>query len=311
MPDAVTHCFLAEAARDASNISYLTNHFDLMQIGAQGPDPFFYYHFLPWQPNNGAKKLASRLHTESTKPFLELIISLADDDESKAWVSGFLTHFALDTVAHPYVFYRTGLFDKETQENRGYHLMLERAIDNIYIEQRGIYPNLYDVKQRHFSRKNIPNRIIEILNQAGSTLYQQLDMGDMYAQGYTDFRNAFRWLNYDPIGIKKVIFRLLDKVTKGDILFSALSAYNYVNQGIDYLNLERTTWHHPSTNEAFNLTFDELFDQATAKAIQLIQLANSYFTTKDQTLFSGINDQSYDTGLPCGTAPMTYFDIMY
>lgn len=311
MPDAVTHCFLAEAAKNACDISYLNNHFDLMQIGSQGPDPFFYYHFLPWMPNNGANKIASRLHTESTKPFLELIISLADDDESKAWVSGFLTHFALDTVAHPYVFHRTGLFNKETQANRGYHLMLERAIDNIYIEQRGNYPNIYNIKQRHFSRKEIPQRIVDILNQAGATLYDQPNMGDMYRQGYTDFRNAFRSLNFDPIGFKKMIFKIVDTFTKGEILYSSLSTYNYVNAGIDYLNLQQNTWYHPSTNEASNLTFNELFDQAAVKATTLIQLANQYFTSKDATLFSGIANQSYDTGLPCGTAPMKHFNIMY
>jgi hypothetical protein len=311
MPDAVTHCFLANAAKDNCEFSYLQTHFDLMQIGAQGPDPFFYYHFLPWMPDNGSNKLASRLHTESTKPFLELLISLADDDESKAWVCGFLTHFSLDTVAHPYVFYRTGLYNKETQEYRGYHLMLERAIDNIYIEQRGYYPNIYNIKLRHFSRKDIPQRIVEILNQAGAALYQEPKMGDMYRQGYKDFRNAFRWLNFDPIGFKKIVFKLLDRVTKGEILYSALSAYNYVNAGIDYLNLQREPWHHPSTNEPFNFTFDELFAQAAVKATALIRLADNYFNSKDAALFSGISNQSYDTGLPCGTAPMKYFKIMY
>lgn len=311
MPDAVTHCFLAEAAKDATNLSYLTTHFDLMQIGSQGPDPFFYYHFLPWMPKNGANEVASRLHTESTKPFLELIISLAKDDESKAWVCGFLTHFALDTVAHPYVFYRTGLFNKETQENRGYHLMLERSIDNIYIEQRGYYPNIYDIKQRHFSRKDIPQSIVDILNQAGKALYDQPEMGVMYRQAYKDLRTAFRTLNFDPIGFKKVIFRIVDKFTTGEILFTALSAYNYVNTGIDYLNLERTPWHHPSTNEKFTSTFDELFDQATTKAVGLITLANQYFTSPNPSYFSGIHDESYDTGLPCGTAPMKHFKIMY
>jgi hypothetical protein len=251
------------------------------------------------------------LHTESTKAFLELLISMANDDESKAWVCGFLTHFSLDTVAHPYVFYRTGLYNKQTQEYRGYHLMLERAIDNIYIEQRGYYPNIYNIKQRHFARKDIPQSIVSILNQAGATLYQQPDMGDMYRQGYKDFRNAFRWLNFDPIGFKKVFFRLLDRVTKGEILYSALSAYNYVNAGIDYLNLQRMTWHHPSTNEPFNLTFDELFAQATQKATKLIRLAENYFSSNDASLFANIPDESYDTGLPCGTAPMKHFNIMY
>jgi hypothetical protein len=311
MPDAVTHCFLAENVKNSLKISYLVEHFDVLQMGAQGPDPLFYYHYLPWKPNNGAKKLANRLHTESTKPYLELLVRSAKDDETKAWVAGFLTHFALDTVAHPYVFYKTGLFDPATQQYRGYHLMLERAIDNIYIKRRGYFPSRYNIRNRHFSRPSAPTNVITLLNDAGSNLYQAPNLGHLYARAYQDLRSAFRVLNFDPIGFKKFIFKLVDKVTKGDILFSALSAYNCILPGINYMNTLHKPWRHPSTNEEFTYSFDELFQIASDKAARLIQLAEDYYQTKNPAIFDAIEDQSYDTGLPCGTAPMKYFDIIF
>jgi len=311
MPDAVTHCYLAEAVKNKLTYPYLVNHFDLVQIGAQGPDPLFYYHYLPWKPNNGVKILGNRLHTESTKPYLELLVRSANDDETKAWVAGFITHYALDTVAHPYVFYTTGLYDPVTQKNRGYHLMLERAIDNIYIKRRGYFPSRYNIKNQHFIRKSLPSNIINVLNDAGDTFYQSPRLGEIYRQGYKDLRSAFRVLNFDPIGFKKQIFRVLDKVTKGDILFSALSAYNCILPGINYMNTRRKPWRHPSTNEEFTFTFDELFQIAQDKASRLIELAEDYYQTKNPAIFDAIEDQSYDTGLPCGTAPMKYFKIIF
>ncbi len=311
MPDAVTHCFLADTVTNQLQYSYLNDHFDLVQIGAQGPDPLFYHHYLPWKPNLGAKAIGTAMHTTSTKAYLEYLIQNAKDDETKAWVAGFITHFALDTVAHPYVFYRTGLFSSNNQENRGYHLRLERAIDNIYIYEYGYRPSTYDIKAKHFHRKHIPTSILTLLNQAGALFYDAPSLGWMYQQAYVDLRSAFRVLNYDPLGFKKLVFRGLDKITKGEILFSALSSYRCIQPGYDYKNTKKQVWYHPSTQEKFDLSFDELFQRAKDKATHLIQLAQGYYDKGDTAVFEAIENQSYDTGLACGTAPMVHFDIMF
>jgi hypothetical protein len=50
---------------------------------------------------------------------------------------------------------------------------------------------------------------------------------------------------------------------------------------------------------------------AQDKAARLIELAENYYQTKNPAIFDAIEDQSYDTGLPCGTAPMKYFKIIF
>lgn len=311
MPDAVTHCYVAGDVKDTLSISYLSNHFDLMQIGAQGPDPLFYHHYQPWKKNLHANKLGSRLHSEKTKPYLKAIIKAASSDEDKAWVSGFLTHFALDTSAHPYIFYRTGLYNKKNQENRGFHLMLERTIDNINIRERGFTPSTYNVRDRHFSTKSIPSSITSMLNEVGKTLYKEPELGLRYSEGYQDFRSAIGILAYDPRGIKKFFYRILDRVTRSEILYSALSPYQCEAEGSDHKNKLKNTWHHPVTNEPSNESFDEMVERAKTKSKILIQAANEYWTTGNEDVFSLINDESYDTGMATGKHKMVHFDIMY
>lgn len=311
MPDAVTHCYVARDVKDALQFSYLIKHFDLMQIGAQGPDPLFYHHYQPWKKNLHANKLGSRLHSEKTKPYLESIIKAATSDEEKAWVAGFLTHFALDTSAHPYIFYRTGLFNKATQENRGYHLMLERTIDAINIKEQGFNPSTYNVRDRHFTRKAIPTSITSLLNTIGKHLYNEPHLGTKYSDGYNDFRSAIGILAYDPTGIKKFFYRILDRLTSSEILYSALSPYKCESKGHDHKNKSKTTWHHPVTNEASNDSFDDMVHKATKKSKQLIQAANEYWTTGNESGLDVIKDESYDTGMATGKHTMVHFDIMY
>jgi hypothetical protein len=311
MPDAVTHCFVARDVKDSLSYPYLSKHFNLMQIGAQGPDPLFYHHYQPWKKNLHANKLGSRLHTEKTKPYLEAIIKAASSDEDKAWVSGFLTHFALDTSAHPYIFYRTGLYDRKNQENRGYHLMLERTIDHINIKEAGFNPSTYNIRDRHFSTKTIPSSITAMLNEVGEKLYNEKELGLRYTEGYHDFRSAIGVLAYDPRGLKKAIYLLLDRITRSEILYSALSPYNCESRGLDHKNKAKKTWHHPVTNEPSNESFDEMVERAKDKSKRLIQAANTYWTTGNKEVFDLIQDESYDTGMATGKHQMVHFDIMY
>jgi len=311
MPDAVTHCYLANDVKDSLAYPYLQDHFDVMQIGAQGPVPLFYHHYQPWKKNQLASKLGSRLHTEKTKPFLESIIQAAKTDIEKAWVCGFLTHFALDTSAHPYIFYRTGLYNKTNQENRGFHLMLERTIDNLNIQERGFEASTYNVRDHHFQRKQVPSSIEKILNTVGQSLYNEAQLGTRYVEGYQDFRSAIGVLAYDPHGRKNRLYLLLDKITKSEILYSALSPYGCEKRGIDPKNKSKSTWHHPVTNEPSNESFDELFENALQKSITLITAAHLYWTSLNESIFSLIQDESYDTGMATGQHKMIHFNIMY
>lgn len=105
MPDAYTHVRTAKKALMKSDIPI----FDLEAFGAgaNGPDPFFFYKVWQKDPKPDMYSLSTRLHNEKTGEFLLSLIKNAQTPTQRSYVLGFLTHYAVDTLAHPYVAFLT------------------------------------------------------------------------------------------------------------------------------------------------------------------------------------------------------------
>jgi hypothetical protein len=73
------------------------------QIGLHGPDVLFYY--KPFKKNQ-ISDLGIRLHEEIAAPFFKkckLLLEKDGDPAVLAYVLGFICHFMLDSVCHPYI----------------------------------------------------------------------------------------------------------------------------------------------------------------------------------------------------------------
>lgn len=77
---------------------------ELFDIGLHGPDLFFYHNPLG---KSRVSRLGHRMHSLPAKDFflpsLSLLPYLAHPEEGRAYLYGFLCHFALDASCHPYV----------------------------------------------------------------------------------------------------------------------------------------------------------------------------------------------------------------
>ncbi len=81
----------------------LEAHPQAFYLGTQGPDILFYHKPLK-KKNNPARKKGWDLHAESPEGFFvnaARVILEENDDAIKAYVTGFLCHFTLDTACHP------------------------------------------------------------------------------------------------------------------------------------------------------------------------------------------------------------------
>ena len=75
-------------------------HGETYRIGLHGPDILFYYGF----GKNRVNQTGVRLHGEPAAPFFERGALLArEDDALLAYLLGFVCHFMLDSICHPYV----------------------------------------------------------------------------------------------------------------------------------------------------------------------------------------------------------------
>ena len=110
MPAIVSHYLLAE--RVMSDLSELMPDLDINRTafiwGASGPDIFFCHRILPHQKHRSLRTVSTKMH--NTPP--ELILNyLADyarykcDDIAMSYALGFVTHYAFDSLAHPFILY--------------------------------------------------------------------------------------------------------------------------------------------------------------------------------------------------------------
>lgn len=309
MPDSVTHFYLAEDAYKSlkPDIDY-----DYLMMGAQGPDPLFYYHYQPWKKGYNASKIASIIHHENTKAFLDTFIKYAKNStkQVKGYIMGFLCHYALDTTAHPYIFYVTGNYSKKHKEYRGNHLRLERAIDAILISEKGINPKYFKVYE-YFNIQDFTKEFEETMDKVIEEVHGFKNIGPMFVEACKDMRSIFKNMSYDPTGIKKAVYKVVDSFTTGPTLYQTLS-YNINIKKHDYMNRLNNVWKHPVTGDESTETFDDLYNKALSKATNLISKTMDYFKNGSEEIFSLIENIQYDTGLDCqDKRKMKFFNSIF
>lgn len=290
MPNIWTHILFCEEVVDAIEQPYpYSRNEPYMKLGAQGPDPFFYYNFWPWIKNEPINEIGSALHTKNCGAFLLDLITRAKDanDEVKAYVTGFITHHILDRNTHPYIHYRAGYEGSN-------HQKLEITIDTLMMER---YHKLktwkYPVYKEIYVGKRIDPVLHDFLDNAIKENYQELKipLDDYIQKSYSDMILAFKLLA-DPYGWKNILFKPL------------ISSYSHkpVRNRTDYLNLDHKEWHHPATNEPRTESFIDLYNEARVEGIVVLSELRKYWEGctdySSSRLSELIDDISYDTGMP-------------
>ena len=141
MPAFVAHSLFGADVLDAlpPQIKRLVQQYSAAyEWGLQGPDILFYHIPRPSDGGGRLNRLGIRLHREKTDELWNLLIrylrtiqNQADFNQSLAYVLGFCCHYALDSSAHPYIFYLQHQVEQELplKKHRGLHNRLESDID--------------------------------------------------------------------------------------------------------------------------------------------------------------------------------------
>ncbi|MBT2218235.1 hypothetical protein F3157_07610 [Virgibacillus dakarensis] len=288
MPNTWTHILFCEDVVDSiENPTPFSNDEAYMKLGAQGPDPFFYYNFWPWIKEESVHDIGMALHTKHCGDFLMDLISSAKVMKShvQAYVFGFVTHHILDRNTHPYIHYRAGYKGND-------HQRLEILIDTLMMEK---YHHLKTWKAPVYKEIDVGHSldkdIVELLDKTIRAYYPVVKQvtGNYIQKSYRDMKLALKLLA-DPYGWKNALFK------------SLVSAYSHqpVKTDTDYLNLNGTTWRHPATNDPSTKTFIDLYEQGRAEGVEIMTLIVSYWQDRNidtkQKIADLIGNISYDTG---------------
>lgn len=267
MPSAPDHYRFALGVLSSLGDRAAWVHPQLVLLGTQGPDPFYFYGELPWRRRAGksrAAAFAEFLHGSDPRtvfPELARRAALdADRDDALSYLFGLLLHYLLDRAVHPYVYFRSG-FDQGGELSGRFgvrHAMFETMMAE---SARGDASASETAPSRMFAADP---RGLETADRLFSAGFPALVDPGCFKASWSDMASALNAL-WDPSGVKR---RLLEVVGGSRTKTYAMIRPRRIEagEGIDYLNAGRAAWLHPVSGAESNAGVAELTAAAAADA---------------------------------------------
>jgi hypothetical protein len=143
MPAYLTHRVAGEMVLDKLPEAVANKH--AFFLGCQGPDILFFRDFQPWRAPMKSLRLGLRMHQERVRDLFFAALEYArqyedaDRDELIAYLTGFITHYAVDKNTHPFVYGKAG-------GNTSLHNRIELMWDSFAAKEKwGIEPQQFDI----------------------------------------------------------------------------------------------------------------------------------------------------------------------
>jgi len=326
MPSSMTHnYFMRDVYNKLDKIIRNKIVLEDAKTFSQGPDIFYFYNMCIGKKSKNYRNQGNYMHKHKVNLYFKNMISyilnnnLQNDSQCVSFLYGSIAHFVLDSIVHPFVFYKTGVFVKgkpETYKYNGLHQEMEYYLDAYMIFQNE-KQEAKDFKMYNYLLNNdkISDNTINMIETVIKHNYVYTNMGKIYEKCIKDMKKFYKIFNYDHYGIKKFAYSLLDIITpKKFIRKKKFSFYLTHNEKKHYLNLDKNEWNHPcSLYERYNYSFIELYVIAIDKACNIIKEVNDILDSdridnnKIENLF---NNLSYTTGKDCDNSlKMRYFEF--
>jgi hypothetical protein len=265
MPASLTHhLFTRESlSRIGAQLPFVKGREALVSIGSQGPDPFYFYGFVPWRKRVDKQEvnaLGTLFHASDPIAVLpDLIGKLAafDGEERQiatAFLYGFLMHYVLDRQVHPYVFFHSG-FDL----NGGFHLP--------YSADHARFESLLDTAMMNYFETSFtqihpyrsllcPDAWLDTVDDLFAHWRSDIAGDQRYSKSLGDMRSVLRAV-FGKAGIRRKLIKAL--VGERSLIYAMAHPPKISKaEAYDYLNLSHRPWRDPSTGI---ITTDSVIDR--------------------------------------------------
>ena len=304
MPDIITHYRFGVSVtqRLVPELCASLRH-ELYDSATAGPDLWFSYRF--WRPKaqQGKPERGNIMQHEHTGAFLSALLDASRQGEAKAdffsYLAGFLCHYCLDKAAHPYIIYRSGLYDgtEATLSCRGDHMRMEHALDLLAVKAWGLRPWQRPITRRILRLRAMPPDMRPELDAIYERVYGWSGAWNDLNLALRDQRLFYR-LAEDPTGLLDAILRRVDNGASGRDLTS-ISYHGKEQPQLDIANEAKQPWQHPRDPRLISReSFAELSERAANETAELISLAWAYASGRTTTPPS-FGNLSYETGFDC------------
>ncbi|AEY67293.1 zinc dependent phospholipase C family protein [Clostridium sp. BNL1100] len=329
MPNLVTHylCGL-EAVKMIENKEckkLIELNKNVFNLGVQGPDILFYYGIWPWSPKTQYGTIGEKFHISKVNlVFSEMIDYILKQEGNvkdilTVYFMGFLSHNCLDSITHPYIFYKSGFKtdeDPRTNLYQYYHRRFETAID-VLMCSRLLNKKVHEIRIDGLIGITVRERNVigDMYESVIASVFNYNIPGKLIAKAIKDMNTVEKILR-DPHGTKKKFVAAIDQVIYGFPLFSSLIFPLHIKDGFDYLNLAKNEWAMPYDKaHKSTLSFIEMFKEACDRTQRFCQVLYSTITGDNSNVSYALKlfgNNSYTSGINCDlTVKFKYHDIIF
>ena len=274
MPAFSTHYIFAEEMMEkVKEIADFDINKNAVLIGTQGPDIFFFHRAFPWQKGKPLRKLGSALHREKAGKLLNRLYEYCqktNSDIAKSYAFGFILHYALDRICHPYVYYlQNKITDSQPKFNpHSAHNIIELSLDSLMLS---FYlnvekPTLFETEKAIDLTENELKEISDEISFLADVSSESVKTAIL------DMKNMQRLL-LDKKGRKKQIIASLEKMVSPFTKNFLLSSYfrtDDLEKAKEYANIYHNKWKSPFCDKISNDSFFDLYEKAKADAEKLL-----------------------------------------
>ena len=253
----------------------------LMQIGAQGPDIFYFHRAFPWEIGRTYAAHGLRLHKVSPRRLLRVCgeARRAYPDHAAAFdalTAGLICHYALDRSAHPFVLYWQRVLEAQepdyARRSNFYHYRVESALDVLSLRREtGL-----DVKGFALpSTLPCDPRAAEPFGLFYSFLFERM-LGvtaneASVSLAIRDMREALWWMNDPHTRKQRLLLRPVESALGLGHIATPLLRPADVSD-FDYGNEAHRPWHNLFTGDGeTDASFADVFDRSVADAAEMIE----------------------------------------
>ncbi|MBC7476282.1 MAG: zinc dependent phospholipase C family protein [Candidatus Sericytochromatia bacterium] len=318
MPKEITHVFFADETNQKINTlnkdklhQVITENITSFHFGSLAVDTFYYSVKIPFIERNYFQ-WGDTVHGAEGNDTSLLVISMLDElkkeknthlfPQKLAFVSGFLTHMAMDINFHPYVYYFSGnYYDEDPSESANAqmrHRIIEGWIDLYMLDKNKTNLDKFMAIKNIIKDKNINLKLLEFLGKSGSEIWNTdlQRMNKFLKKGYfvQFFLNSVFGNNAFKNFIKN-LNSIFDNKLRGLL---SLFYPNSVNNMPDFIvNFEM--FKNPVTGQEFKGNLDDIWNNALELSSDFLGSVNDYIfeDLSKEGLKDIIKGYSLDVGL--------------
>lgn len=312
MPATAVHAYFAQDLNDILP-KEIKNKLDVnrLRMFGQSTDSLMFYNLFSILPGKKIRDFQKYFHTNKTQEFFVNLINYikendyTEDIDVNSFLVGTICHYVLDSTVHPYIYYKTGYFnknDKSTYKYNNVHTFMENFLDNDMIKRReSINPYKFSISKFSFDTSKFSNELNDTIKYTFKETFDIDNMDKIYYKSLKQMRSAILIFRQDRYGIKKFFYKLADTFTSRRVFrFEAISYHYPLNDRHNFLNENHKLWRNPcnysSTSEE---SFLDLYLRALKLAKVMICASFDYINGKDIELEKVFVNKSYITGLDC------------